>query len=94
MGEPLLSSRKDAKKWMKFCKHLREAVIDEQKAVPDYEKLIKEAQKTLTTVETFLPFERSVQRIIADEARHKQELLTYFNSVCPRMAFHREGIKE
>lgn len=93
-----MSSREGAKNWMTFCKHLREAIIDEQKAVPDYKKLLSEARITLPKIERWeqyllTPFESSVEGIISDEQRHKEELVDFFDKICPRMAVHREGIE-
>lgn len=85
-----MSSKADVRKYMKFCKHMREAIIDEQKAVPDYEKLLRE-YKALP-MEKGHWFKDSVEGIISDEKRHKKELIPYFNNICPRMAFHRKGI--
>lgn len=92
-----MSSREDAKKWMTLCQHMREAIIDEQKAVPDYKKLLNEAKKTLPTLERWekyllTPFESTVEGIISDEQRHKKELVDFFDKICPRMAVHRQGI--
>lgn len=88
-----MSSRSDGKKWMKLCKHMREAIIDEQKAVPDYMKLIREFD-VVGRGGTTHDVGSVVEDIIEDEKRHKNELLKLFNHYCPRMAVHRKGIRE
>lgn len=96
-----MSSRRDVKKWMNFCQHMREAIIDEQKAVPDYEKLRHEARELIELMSkskiqdmSFLHTVHSeVGSIISDEERHAEILMPLFERVCPRMAVSRKGIR-
>lgn len=89
-----MSSKADVRKIMTFCKHMRSAVIDEQKAVPDYELLIKQAEKlNMLSGAELIKIKRIVNGIIGDEKRHKRELVPLFDRICPRMAFHRDGIE-
>lgn len=89
-----MSSRDDVKDIMTFCKHMREAIIDEQKAVPDYEKLIEQAERlNMLSGAELIKIRRVVNSIIADEKNHKRELMPIFDRVCPRMAIHRKGVK-
>lgn len=88
-----MSSREDVKKWMTFCNHMREVIIDEQKAVPDYQKLWKEAFTLPMNVNFSEALKEVIFDNIADEKKHKTNLLPLFNKICPRMAFHRKGIK-
>lgn len=89
-----MSSRSDVKDIMAFCKHMREAIIDEQKAVPDYEKLIKQAERlNMLSGAELIKIRRIVNGIISDEKHHKRELLPIFDKVCPRMAIHRKGVE-
>lgn len=83
---------------MTFCKHMREAIIDEKKAVPDYEKLRKEARELLTSdfpvpnMSFLNTLHDEVGSIIGDEERHAEILIPLFDRVCPRMAIHRKGV--
>lgn len=97
-----MSSREDVKKWMTFCNHIREAIIDEQKTVPDYEKLRHEARELIEVMGnskiqnmSFLhELHSEIGSIISDEERHAEILMPLFDRVCPRMAFHRDGIRK
>lgn len=88
-----MSSRKDAKNWMTFCKHMREAIIDEQKAVPDYAKLIREGKQVITDKYTLGMLTHTVNKIKEQEEQHRNSLLILFDQTCPRMAVHRKGVK-
>lgn len=89
-----MSSRADAKKWMTLCKHMRESIIDEKKASPDYRKLIREAQ-TLGAMTPAMKelFKTIVGGIADDEEKHRRQLTALFDDICPRMAFHRKGVE-
>lgn len=89
-----MSSREDAKNWMTFCKHLREVIIDEQKAVPDYQKLWKEAFTLPMQTNYSEALKDVIFDNIADEKKHRANLLPLFDRICPRMAVSRKGIKK
>ena len=81
-----------ARDWNIFCHHMREAIVDERKAVPDYKKLIREADKILSGSDA-RDFRLFVKGIISDEDKHKKTLVPFFDKICPRTAFHRKGVE-
>lgn len=88
-----MSSREDAKNWMTFCKHFRATLIDEKNAVPDYEKLWKEAFKLPMDVNVSNALRDVIFDNIADEKKHRANLTPLFNKICPRMAVSRKGLE-
>lgn len=81
-----MSSKADARKFQIFCNHLREAITDEKKAVPDYKILIKQAKQLNLPYDMKNAWEPQIlyeiNEIIKDEQRHKKTIEVFFNKFC------------
>lgn len=89
---PCMSTRRDANKWMQFCKHFRATLIDEQNAVPDYEKLWREAFTLPMPTNISSALRDVIFDNISDEKKHRANLMPLFDRICPRMAVSRKGL--
>lgn len=67
-----------------FCKRLKEAIADERKAPPMYEKLLAETPSTITRVRGRQAFDphTDISSIIHDERRHAKTLEELDKKLC------------
>ena len=70
----------------KFCKLLKEAIADEHKAPPMYEKLLGETPDTITRIRGKGAFDpkTDISSIIHDERRHAKTLEELDRKLCGR----------
>lgn len=73
-----MSSKAMGRKYRVFCNHMREAIIDERKASPDYAKLIRQGSQFAFAKE----LEDVVHPILMDERGHKKKLTKLYHKVC------------